>query len=299
MNTTIKVETAGARLDKYLSGLFPDYSRTHIQKLIDEGFIKVDGRQAKSGRKLEVGDEIQLNIPQPQPGQIAPEAVPLKIEYENDDLLVIDKPAGLTTHPSPGRTTNTLINALIFYYPELSKMSDSLRPGIVHRLDKDTSGLIIIAKNERSRLNLVNQFKNRTVEKTYITLVNGHMTPEQGIIEAPIGRNLVDRKKMAVTAAGRPARSRFKVIKYFKGYSLLEVKPETGRTHQIRVHLAAVGFPVAGDAGYGIKSPLLKRQFLHAYRIRFQLPLTAQWVELKSELPGDLESFLKSLKADS
>jgi len=299
MDTTIKVEITGIRLDKYLSELYADYSRTYLQNLINEGNIRINGLSVKPGRKLETGDEIQVNIPPLKPGNILPEAVPLKIVYENDDLIVVDKPAGLTTHPSPGQTTNTLINALLFYYPKLSELGDTLRPGIVHRLDKDTSGLLIIAKNERSRLNLVNQFKNRTVVKTYLTLVNGRLSPVQGIIEASIGRSPSDRKKMAVTSSGKPARSRYNVIKYFKNYSLLEVKPETGRTHQIRVHLAAIGYPVAGDTVYGDKSPLLKRQFLHAHRLRFQLPSTGEWVEFKSDLPEDLEALLRNLEAAS
>jgi 23S rRNA pseudouridine1911/1915/1917 synthase len=174
-------------------------------------------------------------------------------------------------------------------------MGDSLRPGIVHRLDKDTSGLIIVAKNSQAQINLINQFKIRSVSKMYLTLVKGHLTPEQGIIEAPIGRDPADRKRMAVVTAGRPARSEYKVVKYLKGYTLLEVKPETGRTHQIRVHLSAIGYPVVGDGVYGVKVTFLKRQFLHAYRLSFNLPATGERVEFKSELPEDLEEALKSL----
>jgi 23S rRNA pseudouridine1911/1915/1917 synthase len=212
--------------------------------------------------------------------------------YEDDDLLVVDKPAGLTTHPVPHQTAPTLVNALLSLYPALAEMSASPRPGIVHRLDKDTSGLIIIAKNEKARLNLTNQFKNRTVQKTYLTLVKGRLTPAAGIIEAPIGHDPGDRKKMAVVREGRPARSEFKVLKYLGDCTLLEVKPETGRTHQIRVHLAAIGYPVVGDAVYGGQSPLLNRQFLHAHRLGFRLPASGEWLDLKSELPDDLAGAL-------
>ena len=237
-----------------------------------------------------------VSIPAPAPSLLTPEAIPVKIVFENDDLLVVDKPAGLTTHPSPGQTEHTLVNAILSYFPRLAEMGDSLRPGIVHRLDKDTSGLIIIAKNTPAQLKLIEQFRTRSVSKTYLTLVKGHLTPEQGIIEAPIGRSSSDRKKMAVTTDGKPARSQYKVIKYYKGYTLLEVKPETGRTHQIRVHLSAIGYPMAGDGVYGVKVPFLKRQFLHAHRLSFNLPSSGERAEFKSALPEDLEKALASLE---
>jgi len=293
---TMVVESSGTRLDKFVAANCPDYSRTYLQKLIEEGRITVNGRPAKPGLRLEAGNKINIIIPAPSPTALSPEAIPLRIIYEDNDLLVVDKPPGLTTHPAPGQTEHTLINAILSYYPGLAGMGDTLRPGIVHRLDKDTSGLIIIAKNTKAQLNLVNQFKERTVKKVYLTLVKGHLTPEQGIIEAPIGRHPVDRIRMAVTTSGRPARSEYKVIKYLGDYTLLEVRPETGRTHQIRVHLAAIGFPVVGDGTYGEKSPYLKRQFLHAHRIKFKLPSTGETVELKSELPEDLQQALQAIE---
>jgi 23S rRNA pseudouridine1911/1915/1917 synthase len=295
MANVFMVDESGVRLDRFISNRHPEFSRTYLKKLINEGHVSVNGKVVKPGIKLNIGDRVEVSIPQPPPSPLSPEVVPIKIVYEDNDLLVVDKPFGLTTHPSPGQTGHTLINALLSYCPKLAEMGDSLRPGIVHRLDKDTSGLIIVAKNTQSQLNLINQFKNRTVQKTYLTLVKGHLTPETGIIEAPIGRDPADRKRMAVVTAGKPARSEYKVVKYLKGYTLLEVKPETGRTHQIRVHLSAIGYPVVGDGVYGVKVPFLKRQFLHAYRLSFNLPAHGERVEFKSELPEDLEEALKSL----
>jgi 23S rRNA pseudouridine1911/1915/1917 synthase len=289
------VDEPGVRLDRFISTRYHEFSRTYLQKLINEGSVRVNGKAVKPGIKLDIGDRVEVSIPPPAPSPLSPEAIPVKVVYEDDDLLVVDKPHGLTTHPSPGQTGHTLVNALLSYYPKLAEMGDSLRPGIVHRLDKDTSGLIIVAKNSQAQLNLINQFKNHSVKKTYLTLVKGHLTPEQGIIEAPIGRDPADRKRMAVVTAGKPARSEYKVVKYLKGYTLLEVKPETGRTHQIRVHLSAIGYPVVGDGVYGVKVPFLKRQFLHAYRLSFNLPVSGERVEFKSELPEDVEEALKSL----
>jgi 23S rRNA pseudouridine1911/1915/1917 synthase len=296
--TNFTVTEAGSRLDKYLAMHCPGLSRTYLQKLVREGLVTVNGHPAKSGLKLETGDRISVNVPASPTNPLSPEAIPLKIVYEDDDIIVIDKPAGMTTHPSPGQTAHTLINALIAYYPKLAEMGSSFRPGIVHRLDRDTSGLIIVAKNTAAQMNLINQFKDRAVHKTYLTLVQGHLIPDRGIIEAPIGRDTGDRKRMAVVTSGRPARSEYAVVKYYKGYTLLEVKPETGRTHQIRVHLAAIGYPVVGDAVYGVKSPFLKRQFLHAHHLGFRLPGTGEQVEFESELPDELATVLNQLESD-
>lgn len=290
------VEVSGERLDKFVAKCFPDISRTYLQKLISEGYITVNSRQAKSSVNLETGDVIKVIIPVPKPNTLQAEPIPLKIIYEDTDLIIVDKPPGLTTHPSPGQTEHTLINAVLAYYPGLAELGDTMRPGIVHRLDKDTSGLIIIAKNTTAQLNLIRQFKEREVKKTYITLVKGHLSPEQGIIEAPIGRHTIDRTRMTVTTGGRPARSEYKVKKYVGDYTLLEVKPETGRTHQIRVHLAAIGSPVVGDAIYGYKVPFLKRQFLHAHKLKFKLPSSGEMVELTSELAEDLKAALRNIQ---
>ncbi|MBI4284874.1 MAG: RluA family pseudouridine synthase [Chloroflexi bacterium] len=290
------VERAGTRLDKSVSEKCPEFSRSYLQKLIAEGHITVNGRTTKAGYKLSTGDRIIVNIPPPLPSRLSPEAIPLKLVYEDDDLLVVDKPAGLTTHPAPGHPEHTLVNALLSHYPRLAEMGATLRPGIVHRLDRDTSGLIIVAKNTRAQLNLIEQFRSRSVAKAYLVLVKGRLTPERGAIEAPLGRDSADRKRMAVVTAGREARTDYRVIRHIDGYTLLEAKPQTGRTHQIRVHFAAIGYPVVGDPVYGVKSPYLKRQFLHAHRLAFRLPSTGQPVELQSELPEDLERAVREIE---
>ncbi len=289
------VDKPGVRLDKYVSEKYPELSRTHAQKLIGSGYITVNERVAKVGLKLNIGDKVNIIIPRATPSPLSPEAIPLNIIYENDDLLVIDKPAGLAIHPAPGHPSHTLVNAILSYLPNLPDAGDSLRPGIVHRLDKDTSGVLLVAKNSVAQANLINQFKARSVVKAYLVLVKGHLTPENGVIEASIGRDPRNRKRMAVVAEGREARTEYHVVKYIGDYTLLEVRPETGRTHQIRVHLSAIGYPVVGDKVYGVKSPYLSRQFLHASRLGFKLPSTGEYVEFNSELPPDLSQALKEI----
>ena len=289
------VDIAGVRLDKFVGERCSELSRTHAQQLIADGFITVNGKAVKSSLKLAPGDKVDITIPPESPSTLEPENIPLNIIYEDSDLLVIDKPAGLAVHPAPGTPAHTLVNAVLSYLPGLAADADSLRPGIVHRLDKDTSGLILVAKNRVAQANLSEQFKSRAVSKAYLVLVKGKLTPEKGIIEADIGRDPRNRQRMAVVASGREARTDYRVIKYYGNYSLLEIKPETGRTHQIRVHLAAIGFPVVGDTTYGYKSPHLSRQFLHASKIGFRLPSTGQYVEFESPLPPDLEKALMEI----
>jgi len=282
-----------ARLDKYVCAQIPELSRSQVQKLIAEGNITVNGQKAKPGLRLNVGDKIQVNIPPTPPQELKPEAIPLKIIYEDDDLLVIDKPAGLTVHPAPGHPAHTLVNAILAHFPHLAEIGDALRPGVVHRLDKDTSGVMLVAKNSAAQANLSKQFKSHAVTKAYLALVKGRLEPEEGIIEADIGRDPRHRQRMAVVAEGKEARTDYRVIKYVGGYTLLEVRPETGRTHQIRVHLAAIGFPVVGDKVYGVKSPHLSRQFLHASRLGFRLPSTGEYIEFESALPEDLQKAME------
>ncbi len=291
------VNKQGARLDKYVVDKYSELSRTRVQKLINDGYVTVNGSAARAGLKLNVGDKVTVSIPPPAPSPLLPEDIPLNILYEDSDLLVIDKPAGLTVHPAPGHPAHTLVNAILSHLADLSDASDSPRPGIVHRLDKDTSGLMLVAKNSLAQANLSDQFKNRSVAKAYLALVKGHLTPEHGIIEAPIGRDSRNRKRMAVTVkdSGREARTRYQVVRYLDDYTLLEAIPETGRTHQIRVHLAAIGYPVVGDTTYGVKSPHLSRQFLHASRLGFHLPSSGEYVEFKSSLPPDLEKALRNI----
>ncbi len=285
----------GIRLDRFITEKCPELSRTYTQKLIASGYVTVNGLVAKAGLKLSSGDRVELTLPPPAPSPLSPEPIPLSIVYEDEDLLVIDKPPGLTVHPAPGHLDHTLVNAVLSHLPESAEFGDSLRPGIVHRLDKDTSGLMLVAKNKAAQENLIAQFKARSIVKAYQVLVKGHLTPERGVIEAAIGRDGRDRKRMAVVSRGREARTDYRVIRYISDYTLIEVRPQTGRTHQIRVHFAAIGYPVIGDAVYGVKSEYLSRQFLHASRLGFRLPSTDKYIEFTSELPQDLLQALKDI----
>ena len=291
------VDQAGIRLDKFVSENCPGLSRSQAQKLIDDGCVVVNGLMEKASHKTATGEKIDVTVPPPAPTGLMPEAIPVKILYEDDDLLVIDKPAGLTVHPAPGHPSHTLVNAVLSHLNEIEDDGEATRPGIVHRLDKDTSGVMLVAKNNVALANLADQFKSRSVKKVYLTLVTGILKPERGVIEAPIGRDSGDRKKMAVTgeSRGRAARTNYRVLRYVGKNSFLEITPETGRTHQIRVHLAAIGYPVFGDITYGKKSVLLNRQFLHAHRLGFFLPSTGKFVEFESPLPDDLQKALKEL----
>jgi len=291
------VDKQGERLDKYVSEHCPKLSRTQTQKLISKGYIKVNDHVARAGLKLNAGDRLTIDLPPATPATLLPEAIPLNILYEDDDLLVIDKPAGLTVHPAPGHPAHTLVNAILSHLASLPDTGDWQRPGIVHRLDKDTSGVMMVAKNIVAHSNLADQFKARSIVKTYQVLVKGHLTPEDGIIEAPVGRDPRHRERMAVVAEsrGREARTEYHVVDYIDDYTLLEVRPETGRTHQIRVHLGAIGYPVAGDKVYGVKLPHLPRQFVHASLLGFKLPSTGEYVEFTSPLPLDLAQALNDI----
>ncbi|UCH51705.1 MAG: RluA family pseudouridine synthase, partial [Chloroflexota bacterium] len=248
------VSVAGVRLDRFVAEQCPELSRTHAHKLIADGFIMVNSHEAKPGSRLDSGDRVDIAIPPAPPSPLVAEPIPVHIVFEDEDLVVVDKPSGLTVHPAPGHPDHTLVNALLARVPHLSQMGDSLRPGIVHRLDKDTSGLMIVAKNKLAQMDLIEQFKARSVVKAYLVLVKGRLTPEKGIIDAAIGRDAGDRKRMAVASKGRPARTQYQVVRYINDYTLLGIVPETGRTHQIRVHLTAIGYPVVGDPVYGVKS---------------------------------------------
>ena len=282
------------RLDKYLIQVLPQSSRAYLQKLIEQGYVLVNGQKAKASQKLSKSDRITVELP-PSPGHPLAEPIPLTVIHEDEDIMVIDKPAGLTVHPAPGHPSHTLVNAILARCPGLTISNELMRPGLVHRLDKDTSGLIVVAKNDFAREYLAAQFKSRTVTKRYLVLVKGRLSPEQGIIEAPIGRDPRRRQKMAIVEAGKEATTQYQVRKYLDNYTLVEVSPLTGRTHQIRIHLSAIGCPVVGDPIYGIKSAHLDRQFIHAYRLGFRLPSTKQYQEFTSPLPADLEQVLEHL----
>jgi len=295
---SLVVREDGVRLDRYVSERYAELSRTQIQKLIASGDIRVNGSVTKSGLKLSVGDLLTVTLPPPAPSTLAPENIPLKIIYEDGDLLVIDKPAGMAVHPAPGHPGHTLANAIMAHLPDLPENMDWQRPGIVHRLDKDTSGVMVAAKSNIAQMSLMGQFKERSVAKAYLVMVKGHLTPKEGIIEAPIGRDRRHRQRMAVVPEdkGRQSRTDYTVIEYIGNYTLLEVRPETGRTHQIRVHLAAIGYPVAGDKVYGVKAPFLSRQFVHAARLGFKHPRTGEYVEFTAELASDLAQALRDMR---
>lgn len=282
------------RLDKYLTQVLPEFSRAQLQRLIEQGCVLVNGQRTKASQRLTGSDTIAVELP-PSPGRPLPEPIPLAVIYEDQDVMVIDKPAGLTVHPAPGHPSHTLVNAILAHCPGLTMSNEVMRPGIVHRLDKDTSGLIVIAKNDLAREYIAAQFKSRTVSKRYLVLVKGRLCPQQGIIEAPIGRDAHHRRRMAVTESGRQAVTQYQVREYVDDYTLVEVSPITGRTHQIRIHLSAIGRPVVGDPTYGVKSAHLHRQFVHAFGLGFRLPSTKQYQEFVSPLPADLELALRCL----
>ncbi len=282
------------RLDKYLTQVLPQFSRAHLQRLIEQGYILVNSQRTKASQRLARSDRITVELP-PSPDHPLPEPIPLAVVYEDQDVVVIDKPAGLTVHPAPGHPSHTLVNAILAHCPGLTISNDVMRPGIVHRLDKDTSGLIVIAKNDLAREYLAAQFKTREVTKRYLVLVKGRLSPEQGTIEAPIGRDPHRRRTMAIVESGKQATTQYQVQEHLDGYTLLEVSPVTGRTHQIRIHLSAIGCPVVGDLTYGGKSAHLDRQFVHAYCLGFRLPSTKQYQEFSSPLPADLKQALERL----
>jgi 23S rRNA pseudouridine1911/1915/1917 synthase len=222
--------------------------------------------------------------------------MPLDVVYADKDIIIINKPAGLTVHPAPGHTGHTLVNALLSRYPEIAHTGEPDRPGIVHRLDKDTSGLMLIARNNEAYRNLINQFKSHTINKSYLVLVKGKLETKYGIIEAPIGRDPENRQRMAVVEEGKEAKTTFRIKEYYDSYTLLDIKLDTGRTHQIRVHMAAIGYPVVGDTVYGVKSIYTNRQFVHAYKLGFHLPSDNTYHEFTCELPDDLKNTLKRLE---
>lgn len=282
----------GDRLDKYLAQACPDLSRSQIQKLIKTGDVRVNGAVVHPSLRLKKQDMIEVIIAPAAPVVITPEDIPLEVVYESKDLIVIDKPAGLTIYPGAGHASHTLVNALLKRFPDLAVFGNSLRPGIVHRLDKDTSGLMVIARNEPARQELISQFKSRSVVKGYSVLVRGKLMPGTGAIEAPVGRDPAHRQRMAVVSSGRPARTDYRVVQYIQGYSLVEAFIGTGRTHQIRVHFAAIGFPIMGDTVYGVKTDLLHRQFLHSFYLQLRHPGSGETLTFKRDLPEDLKQAL-------
>lgn len=280
------------RLDSYVAGVRSDLSRSQVQRLIKEGHILVNGQVVRPSARLQQMDRIDIHVPEAPDETVVPEDIPLRIVYEDEQVLVVDKPPGLTVHPAPGHPRATLVNALIARYPALESIGAPGRPGLVHRLDKDTSGLLVVALTPEAHASLSRQLRERTVTKVYLALVLGYPEPSEGLVEAAIARDPRNRQRMGVVEGGREASTHYKTVQRFKGYTLLELRPHSGRTHQIRVHMSAIGHPVAGDARYGGRVPFLKRQFLHAHRLGFSLPPTGEQVEFESPLPSDLEEAL-------
>jgi 23S rRNA pseudouridine1911/1915/1917 synthase len=291
----------GERLDAFLARRCgQELSRSFAHKLIVEGLVTVNGAPSKPSHRLERGDDVVVLVPPPQAMTLEAEPIPLRIVHQDEDIIVVDKPAGLTVHPAAGHPGGTLVNALLTVCPELASIRGTLRPGIVHRLDKDTSGLLVVAKNERAQANLARQIKDHEVHKVYLALVQGCVEPPQGVIDAPIGRHPRRRQRMAVVEGGRAAQTRYRVREFLDdegvAYSLVEVEPLTGRTHQIRVHFASIGRPVVGDKLYGKASPLVGRQFLHAWRLGFRLPASGRYQEFESPLAADLREALDRIR---
>jgi len=297
---TLIIEQPGDRLDRYLAEQLPHHSRAEIQRWIKEGRVTVDGAVLKASYRVQAGERILVQVPEPEIHELLPEPIPLDVVYEDGDLLVINKPAGMVVHPAHGNWSGTLLNAVLFHCPDLADADSAQRPGIVHRLDKDTSGLIVVAKHEAARQHLQAQFKARVVSKAYLALLEGHLEPRRGRIEVPIGRDRRQRKRMAVlplAQGGREAITDYRVLSYYDDYTLIEAEPKTGRTHQIRVHCAYINHPVVGDTVYGRRKQRLRcpRQFLHAHRLGFRLPSSGEFVEFTTELPADLQQVLQAL----
>ncbi len=289
------------RLDKLLVQRLSDFSRSRLQALIKDGFVEVNGAPAqKAGQMIEKHASIRVHLPALQPSELVPENIPLEIVFENDDLMVINKPAGMVVHPAAGHYAGTLVQAALAHAPELEGIGGEQRPGVVHRLDKDTSGLILMAKNDAAHRWLVEQFKDRTVTKNYLALVDGHPPTPTGRIETPIGRSPTHRQRMAVVAPGKGRESitEYRTLEAFPRHTLLEAHPITGRMHQIRIHLDFIGCPVVGDKIYGHKHPTLPidRQFLHAARMSIRLPGETQPRTFEAPLPADLAKVLQDLR---
>ncbi|MBC7226804.1 MAG: RluA family pseudouridine synthase [Thermoflexales bacterium] len=291
-------EEAGERLDRALAARFPQLSRAQLQRLIRSGAITVNEMVVRPAYRLAPGDRITVTFPE-EP-TVRPESLPLDIVYEDEYLLVVNKPAGMVVHPAAHIVSGTLVNALLAHCPQVADVGGPDRAGIVHRLDRETSGLIVVAKNPETHASLQRQFKRRLVRKTYVALVEGQVHPREGIIEVPIGRDPKDRTRMSVSRTGRPAVTQYRVVEVFPQYTLLEVRPHTGRTHQIRVHLAWLGYPVVGDRVYGRRRQTLlpDRHFLHARELAFTHPATGEKLVLSAPLPPELTALLNQLRRE-
>ncbi|GEK36124.1 RluA family pseudouridine synthase [Enterococcus thailandicus] len=291
------IEQEIGRIDKVLTGLFPDYSRSQIQLWLKEGVVAVNGQPVKANYKVKAKDELFVAIPEPETLDVIAEDIPLTIVYEDEDVAVINKPQGMVVHPSAGHSHGTLVNALMYHVKDLSSINGVIRPGIVHRIDKDTSGLLMVAKNDQAHESLAKQLKDKTSLRKYVALVHGEISHDKGTINAPIGRSKVNRKMQSVREDGKSAVTHFTVLERFEGFTLVELKLETGRTHQIRVHMQYIGFPLAGDPVYGPKKTLPGNgQFLHAQMLGFTHPVTGQEMVFEAPLPEVFEKTLEKLR---
>lgn len=292
-------ENQQMRLDKYLAEQFPEQTRSYLQKLIKDGEVLVNGKKVKTGYQLSCGDEVSVNIPEPKELDVEAQEMDLNIVYEDEDVILINKPKGMVVHPAPGHTTDTLVNGLLYHCKgHLSVINGVARPGIVHRIDRDTTGILIVCKNDMSHNSIAEQLKVHSITRKYRALVHGNLKTDQGTIEGAIGRHPVDRKKMAINERnGKPAVTHYTVLERFGNYTLIECQLETGRTHQIRVHMSAIGHPLVGDEVYGpAKCPFkLQGQCLHAMVLGFVHPRTGEYMEFSAELPEYFEALLKKL----
>lgn len=285
------------RIDKFLSSELSDFTRSQIQMMIEEGFVLVNNKTVKSNYKLKINDDITVLIKEPELTDIEPQDIPLDIVYEDKDIIVINKPSGMVVHPALGNYKDTLVNALLFHCKDLSGINGKIRAGIVHRIDKDTSGLLVACKNDLAHKNLSEQFMEHKVNKIYYCLVNGVIPHNIGLIDAPIGRDPQSRQQMAVVENGKEARTHFKVLERYEKNTLVEVKLETGRTHQIRVHMKYIGYPLVGDPIYGVRKVVGENgQFLHAKKLEFYHPRTNEFLSFETELPEDFIKLINELK---
>lgn len=309
LHLSVSADNEGERLDAFLASHIEGWSRARLQRLIEEADVLVNGRAVKSSYKLRLSDEIEVELTPPPSTSFAPEDIPLDVVYEDDELIIVNKPAGIVVHPAAGVTSGTLANALAFHFQQLSTSGGMVRPGIVHRLDKGTSGLMVVAKTESAHEDLADQFRDREVFKSYVALVHGQVEKRTGLIDQPIARDRGNRTRMAVVRGGRPAISIYRVRKRFARFTLLNVELKTGRTHQIRVHLAWLKHPVVGDEAYGsgrdktvpdhkLRSEIAKlgRQFLHAEQLGFRHPRTKEELRFTSPLPSELQAVLDGIK---
>lgn len=289
----------GCRLDKFLHEQAPELSRNRIQELIKNDWVKINGSHGKNNTRLKADDEVTWEIPPQAPLEVLPEAIPLTICYEDEDVIVVNKPKGMVVHPSAGHMSGTLVNALLAHCDDLSGINGVLRPGIVHRIDKDTTGLLVVAKNDAAHRELVRQLQEKSVQRLYYALVHGIIAHEYGTIDAPIGRDEKDRQKMAVTEKGKAACTHFHVLERFPEFTFIECRLDTGRTHQIRVHMQYIHHPVAGDPKYSYRKPFgSDGQLLHAHQLSFIHPRTKEKITVNAPLPPDFEAVLAALRSE-